>query len=47
MKKAYLSNVLAMLGVAVVATAIFRDSWVMGTICGLVLLYFGYRLAKN
>lgn len=47
MKKIYLSNTFCMLGVALAATAIFRESWVGGTFSGLIFMLLGYLLAKN
>ena len=41
MKKKYWSNVFAMLGVALVATALFRDNWFWGTALGVYCLFWG------
>lgn len=47
LKKKYLSNTFCMLGVALIATAVFRDSWIAGTFLGIIFLYLGYKLAKD
>ena len=41
MKKKYWSNVFAMPGVALVATALFRDNWFWGTALGVYCLFWG------
>ena len=43
-KKKYWSNVFAMLGVAMIATAFFsKDLWIAGTALGIYLLYLGSK----
>ncbi len=44
MKRKYLSNTFCMLGVALIATAIFKDQWLWGTGSGLFFLVLGYKL---
>ena len=43
MKRKYWSNVFAMLGVALIATALFRDNWFWGTALGAYCLYWGAK----
>lgn len=45
MKKKYLSNTFCMLGVALIATAIFKAAWFLGTASGLAFIFMGYKLA--
>ena len=47
MKKKYLSNTFCMLGVALVATAIFRETWFMGTAAGIAFIFMGYKLDEE
>lgn len=45
MKKKYWSNVCAMLGVALIATAFFqKDDWLLGMALGIYSLYWGSKL---
>ena len=47
-KKKYWSNVLAMLGVALVATAFFaKENWIWGMALGAYALYWGAKLAEE
>lgn len=47
-KRKYWSNVLAMLGVALLATAFFtKDDWVLGAIVGGYFLYLGAKLYEE
>ena len=47
MKRKYLSNTFCMLGVALIATAIFKDQWILGTASGIFILYLGYKLDQE
>lgn len=47
-KRKYWSGVLAMLGVALVATAVFaKDNWIFGLGLGIVSLIVGAKLDKG
>ena len=43
MKKKYWSNVCAMLGVALIATAFFQEHWFWGTALGAYSLFWGAK----
>lgn len=40
----YFANIFAMLGVAVVATAIFKSDWQSGVFSGITLIFIGAGL---
>lgn len=37
----YFGNIFGMLGVAIIATAFFRDDWGMGITAGILFIIFG------
>ena len=47
MKKKYWSNLCAMLGVALIATAVFQDHWGWGVFFGVIIASYGAHLAEE
>lgn len=47
MRRHYLCNAFCMLGVALIATAIFREEWAAGTFSGIAFLVLGYLLTRD
>ncbi len=47
MKRKYWSNVLAMLGVVLVATAFFQEHWFWGSVFGTISIFAGAKIEEE